>query len=238
MPLFCIRFFRHTLLVTMGLLTLPTTGLSEAPYPPQDRLQLRTAALAYLRLQSSLPKDSRIDIQALDDRLRLSQCEQLHFVPPVQPLQGNIRLKAECRAPENWSVLLNVNIQRPVNYFVLRSDLDGSRPLREEDLQAMQQFSTHPLPGLSDDLQQIIGLRLNHALKAGSPIRIHDLSSEPALSRGQTVKLVSLGRGFQISSEGLLLRNSFDGQNTQVQLASRRVLSGIAHKGGIVEIRP
>ena len=217
-------------------MSLTHTGLAIEPSLPLDKAHLQQAALEYLRAQPHLSQDSRIDIKPIAETLPLSHCEQLRFTSPVYPLQGALKLKVECETPEVWSLWLNVNIQRPIRYFVLRDNLDSSRALQREDLILMEQYTSHAIPGLIDDAERIIGLRLNHALKAGSPVRLHDLGSEPALSRGQTVKLISQGKGFQISTEGRLLRNSFEGQNTQVQLASRQIVNGIAHKGGVVEI--
>jgi flagella basal body P-ring formation protein FlgA len=63
-----------------------------------------------------------------------------------------------------------------------------------------------------------------------------DLHPEPSLTRGQTVKIIGIGSGFQITRTGQLLANANPGQKTQVRTASKQIITGIARSGGIVEV--
>jgi flagella basal body P-ring formation protein FlgA len=54
--------------------------------------------------------------------------------------------------------------------------------------------------------------------------------------QGQTVKTVSRGAGFSVSSEGRALHNAQEGQIVQVRTPSGQTVSGIARSGGIVEM--
>ena len=54
--------------------------------------------------------------------------------------------------------------------------------------------------------------------------------------QGQSVKLVSQGPGFKVSSDGRAINNALEGQIAQVRSASGQVISGVARAGGIIEV--
>ena len=205
--------------------------------PIQDHHALKNATLEFVHKLPTMKPEYQIQVADLDTQLNLTACTQLSFAKPSSALEGNIRVRAECAAPEKWSLFLTVSILKPIKYFILTQSLDSNKILGPEDLSTIEEYRTHPAAGLADDLNRIVGLKLNHALKAGSAIRYSDLSSEPALSRGQKVKIIAEGKGYLLSQEGLLLHNTYEGQTARVQLSSKRIISGIAHKGGIVEVR-
>lgn len=203
----------------------------------QDHQQLNQLAVQFLKKLPTFKSDVQIEINSIDDSLVLTACDDLDFATPSKYLEGNFRLKVQCQNPDKWSVFLGVKVLQPVKYYVLNRSVDSSHPINSEDLQEVVEYHSHTNPSLCDEKNQILGLKLIHALKAGSAIRFSDLGSEPALSRGQTVTVISKGKGFEISRAGRLLSNSFEGQTTKVQVASRQIISGIARKGGIIEVR-
>lgn len=202
----------------------------------QDPAALKLAAYAFVQQLPGIPTDAKIEIKVADTANQLANCPEPQFSATSKTLSGNIRILARCQAPEKWSLFLTVSIYQPSRYFVLRSAADGQRVLAAEDIHLIEEYTLNPQPSLIADSDRIIGLRPVHALKAGSALRYSDLSSEPALTRGQKVKLVAKGKGFQISQEAQLLNNSFDGQITRVQTGGRKIMTGVARSGGIVEI--
>ena len=57
-----------------------------------------------------------------------------------------------------------------------------------------------------------------------------------ALQQGQTVRTVTKGPGFSVSSEAKALANAVDGQVVQVKATNGQTLSGVARTGGVVEV--
>ena len=232
----CLQTLHRLLVVILG-----SFGWSQPVFAAeipawQDNHALQTATLDYVQHLPSIKPEFRVEVADLDSKLQLTACDKIAFSTPSPIFEGNFRVKAECRAPEKWSVFLTATVLKPSKYFVLNHSLDGSKPLSAEDITAMDEYRAHPVPGLADDINRILGLRLSHAIKGGSVIRYSDLSSEPALTRGQKVKVLAKGKGFEINQEGLLLSSTYEGQTTRVQLSSKRIISGIAHSGGIVEV--
>lgn len=86
------------------------------------------------------------------------------------------------------------------------------------------------------DPAQAIGKTLKSGLGAGQPLRSDQLTAPLAIQPGQSVRLVSHGDGFSVTSEGKALTGALDGQVVQVRAASGQTVSGIARAGGIVEV--
>jgi flagella basal body P-ring formation protein FlgA len=56
------------------------------------------------------------------------------------------------------------------------------------------------------------------------------------VQQGQSVRVVSSGPGFRVSTEARALNNASEGQIAQARTASGQVVSGIAKAGGVVEV--
>ena len=96
-------------------------------------------------------------------------------------------------------------------------------------------LSTLPTNILTDQAQAI-GKTVKNSFAAGLPLRSDLLIAPWAVQQGQSVKTVSNGPGFSVSSEGKALNNAVDGQVVQVRTASGQTVSGIARMGGVVEV--
>jgi flagella basal body P-ring formation protein FlgA len=75
------------------------------------------------------------------------------------------------------------------------------------------------------------------ALPAGATLRPDMLRAPFAVAQGQSVKLLFLGEGFRVSSEGRSLSNASIGQPAQVRTASGKVVKGTVQAPGVVEVR-
>ncbi len=86
------------------------------------------------------------------------------------------------------------------------------------------------------DAEQALGKTVKIGIAAGQPLRSDQLIAPWAVQVGQTVRTVSRGEGFSVSSEGKALNNAVEGQTVQVRASSGQIVSGIARTGGIVEV--
>jgi flagella basal body P-ring formation protein FlgA len=91
-------------------------------------------------------------------------------------------------------------------------------------------------PGIVMDQSQAIGRTATISLAVGTPLRQDILRNAPAVQQGQTVRLVSGGAGFRVSTEGHALNSGGDGQMIQARTPSGHTVSGVARLGGIVEV--
>ena len=230
---------KHMLMLFRGIMLLVlATPVSHADNASLTTLKtIESAAHSFVSHLPSIDATDKIEVAEIDPKLQLTLCNDLAFSTQTHVVSGNFRIKAECRAPEKWSIFLSVTIFKPSQYWVLKQSLDSNKTLDAQDLQSVTEYRINPIPGRAKDLSHILGLRLSHAMKAGSVVRYADLSSEPALSRGQRVKVLAIGKGYEIHQEGVLLGNTYDGEIARVQINSKRIISGTARTGGIVEAK-
>jgi len=74
-------------------------------------------------------------------------------------------------------------------------------------------------------------------MSAGAILR-QDLSELPLLVRqGQTVRIISAGNGFTISTDGLAQNNATQGQLVQAKVSSGQLISGITNANGQIEVQ-
>jgi flagella basal body P-ring formation protein FlgA len=91
-------------------------------------------------------------------------------------------------------------------------------------------------PGIITDQFQAVGRTASISLPMGTPLRQDALRSQVAVQQGQTVRLVSGGAGFRVSTEARALNNAGEGQMIQARTPSGQMVSGVAKMGGIVEV--
>jgi len=65
---------------------------------------------------------------------------------------------------------------------------------------------------------------------------LNSLRAVPAVGQGDAVKLVGLGSGFSISTDGIAMATAAAGESVRVRVESGRTVSGVARRGRIVEV--
>jgi flagella basal body P-ring formation protein FlgA len=203
----------------------------------QDLLQLHEQATDYLKQSVKSTVDTQITVKPLDSHIQLTACAAVDFFfPPNAQQRGNIRLGARCSSPKNWSIFLSASILEAKHFFTVNNALEKGHILKLEDLTPNTKYSQYSPVGLIDNPLLIVGRTLSRALTAGSSLRNQDLLPDYSVLRGQAVKIISTGLGFQISSQGQALDNANAGQAVKVRTLKKQIINGIARSNGIVEI--
>jgi len=84
--------------------------------------------------------------------------------------------------------------------------------------------------------EQLADRICTRSLEVGQAIPLNCLRTVPAIGQGDPVKLVGVGSGFSISTDGIALATVAAGELVRVRTDSGRTLSGIARKGRVVEV--
>jgi flagella basal body P-ring formation protein FlgA len=149
---------------------------------------------------------------------------------------GNTYVSISCRGG-GWTLRVPVKIQVVADYLVSSRPLTAGQTLTEDDV-GRQSGELSVLPtGILMDKEQAIGRVASISLPAGRPLRSDMLRQPVVVQQGQSVRVVTVGNGFQVSSEGRALGNATIGQVAQVRLNSGQILSGVARPDGSVEIK-
>ncbi len=223
------------MLARLLLLALALT-LSPSLFSAEADLVLDTAE-RYLRLQTQgLPGKVTITMGKLDAR-RLPACTALEaFSPPGTRLSGRTHVGVRCLGPNIWSVLVPAQIAVTGNYVTTTRPLAAGQALQAGDLTTLSGDISSLPTGVITDPANAIGKTLRNSLGAGQPLRSDQLLAPLVIRQGQTVRVISKGPGFAVSSEGKAINNAAAGQIAQIRMNTGQTVSGIAQADGSVEI--
>ncbi|HEX6733243.1 MAG TPA: flagellar basal body P-ring formation chaperone FlgA [Azonexus sp.] len=191
----------------------------------------------YVRLQTKgLPGQVKITMGRLEvDRLPPCSAHEA-YTPPGSRLHGRTHIGVRCLGPNVWSVLVPVQIAVTGNYVVTTRPLGAGQSIQEGDVAVLSgDLSTLPT-GIVGATADAVGKTLRNSLAAGQPLRSDQLVAPLVVRQGQSVRVISRGAGFAVSSEGRALTNAAEGQVVQVRMNSGQTVSGIAQADGTIEV--
>ena len=208
------------------------------PLPSYAQSPLYSVLGDYLRTQTKgLPGKVTFSIGQLDTRTQLAACESFEpFLPAGSRLWGKSTVGVRCLGPANWTVYIPVQVNVSGNYLISARTMPAGYVLGAADIVTRSgDLSTLPASTITDQAQAI-GKTIKMGISAVQPLRSNQLITPWAVQQGQSVRTISNGAGFSVSSEGVALNNAVVGQMVQVRTPSGQTVSGIARPGGTVEV--
>jgi len=218
--------------------SLAVLFLLAPPLSLQAQESLTATLDHYLRIQTQgLPGQASYSIGQIDSRTELRPCNAFEpFLPTGSRLWGKSTVGVRCLAPAAWTVYIPVQVKISGSYLIAARQVTAGQVLVAEDIVIRSgDLSSFPA-NIVTEQAQALGKTAKNRIAAGQPLRSDFLIAPWAVQQGQSVKLVSKGSGFSVSSEGKALNNAADGQVAQVRTSSGQTLSGIARAGGMVEV--
>jgi len=199
---------------------------------------IQQAVEQFLQIQTAgLPGQVQIKIGPIDPRLNVAECSALDpFIPSGSRLWGKTTVGIRCLAPSKWTIYISTSVHVLADYFVTVAPLAQGQSIHLKDITKNNGDITSLPPGVITDASQAIGRIASVSIPSGAPLRQDALRTQQAILQGQTVKLISTGPGFRVSSEARALNNASEGQVTQVRTSSGQLISGVAKAGGILEV--
>jgi flagella basal body P-ring formation protein FlgA len=204
----------------------------------QDLAALRTVVEQFLQTQTAgLPGQVTAKAGAIDPRMSLAACPAPEaFLQPGARAWGKTTVGVRCTAPTAWTVYIQAQVSVLADYVTAAVPLAQGQPVELGQLAVMKGDIAAMPNGIVTDPAQAIGRTPTVSLAAGTPLRLDTLKSKPVVQQGQSVRLVSNGNGFSVSSEARAIGNAAEGQVVQVRTSSGAVVSGTARAGGMVEV--
>lgn len=220
-------------LILMALLLFGST-----PARAADSSMIRKAVDEFLKTQiKGLPGTASYSIGTINAEKLADACEgyDVSMGNSARPW-GRVQVLVRCRGG-TWSLWVPVQIRVLAEFMVAARPVNAGQTLSDADVRA-QLGELSDLPnGVLMDKGQAIGRTAIAPLAAGRPLRADMLRQPVVVQQGQSVKIVGIGSGFQVTNEGRALTNAVVGQVTQVRLNSGQILSGIVRADGAIEIR-
>lgn len=222
----------------LAALLASAVATAQVPTQRQDPALMRQSAEQFLKIQTAgLPGTVNVTVGQIDARTSLPACAALEaFMPNGSRVWGKTTVGIRCTTPSPWTVYISATVQIMAEYLVTAAPLAQGQLIGPNDIAKVKGDLTMLPSGIITDPAQAIGRTLASSLRTGSPLRNDILRSQQAVQQGQTVRVVSAGPGFRVSTEAKALNNATDGQVAQARTTSGQVVSGVAKTGGVVEV--
>jgi flagella basal body P-ring formation protein FlgA len=127
-------------------------------------------------------------------------------------------------------------VQVQGEYLAATVPLAQGQTIGPNDIAKVRGDLTALPPGIITEPSQAVGYTVARTVAVGAPLRQDALRSQQAVAQGQTVRLVSSGPGFKVTTDGRALANGIEGQTIQVRAPNGQTVSGVARLGGLVEV--
>jgi flagella basal body P-ring formation protein FlgA len=222
----------------LAALAPPCALAQQAGAARQDLAVLRSTVEQFLQAQASgLPGQVTVKAGAIDPRMSLAACPAPEaFLQPGARAWGKTTVGVRCTAPAAWTVYIQAQVSVQADYVTAAVPLAQGQPVELGQLAVMKGDIASMPNGIITDPAQAVGRTPVVSLAAGTPLRLDTLKSRPVVQQGQSVRLVSNGNGFSVSSEARAIGNAAEGQVVQVRTPAGAVVSGTARAGGLVEV--
>jgi flagella basal body P-ring formation protein FlgA len=216
------------LLSALLLITLCPAALAA------DSAAIRQAVEEFLRGQvKDLPGNPTPVIGKIDAERLAGSCEGLTVSMNGPRRWGATQVVVACRGGTQ-RLFVQVDIPVVAEYMVAARAVGAGQKLTDADVGG--QVGRLPNDVLLDR-SQVVGRIAKNSLAPGTPLRADMFRQAWVVQQGQMVKIVVVGRGFEVTKEGRALHNAAVGQDTQVRVDSATTVTGVARADGAVEVR-
>jgi flagellar basal body P-ring formation protein FlgA len=227
--------------VLSTVLVVGAASAAEGDTTPVDApLAQQVQQLALAAGQRATGGQARVEVAVgqLDPRLRLAPCERIEpYLPAGSPAWGKTRVGLRClQGASRWNVFLPVTVKVFGRALVAAGPLPAGSTLAAADLREAE-VDLAAAPGMAFTRSAAaVGRTLARPLAAGDTLRQTDLKARQYFAAGDTVQVLAVGPGYQVSSAGQALSPGLEGQAVRVRTESGRIVSGQAVAEHRVEI--
>jgi len=183
----------------------------------------------------------RVDVtfNTLHANLTAAPCANLEpYVPVGAKLWGRAHIALRCEDTKvRWKVYLPIEVRVLMPVLTAARALSAGQVIEADDFLIRSVDITREPNGVLTDPAQLEARITNRPVLAGTALRADMLKIRPVIASGDTVKIVYVGGGFTIASEGRALASAGNGQSIRVQLDSGKIIVGMVRGGPIVELR-
>lgn len=213
-------------------LASPAHAQDEPAYAPDAALlqQVETMARSGASAATANEKKAvRVEVKVgkLDPRLRLAPCARIEpYLPPGLPAWGQTRMGLRCtQGSKLWNVSLPITVSVFTQATVARGNLAIGTVLDASQLALAEVDIAAERGAAVSDPALVVGRVLGRNLMAGATLRQTDLKARQFFAAGETVRVVALGPGWQVVTEGQAVNAGIEGQTARVRTESGRILN-------------
>jgi flagellar basal body P-ring formation protein FlgA len=204
----------------------------------QDGESIRRTAQTFLEQQAvGLPGKVTVTVSPAFAR-GLAACTTLvPFMPPGARMWGRTTVGVRCAGARPWTLYLQARISLEATYYLAARQIEPGAVITPADLTTREGDLANLPRTIVTDASQAVGAVALARITAGLPLRQDMLRSATSVTIGQTVRVIAVGAGFTISSEGSVMNNAAPGQQVRVKTPGGQIISGVVKDGSTVEIQ-
>jgi flagella basal body P-ring formation protein FlgA len=215
--------------------------VSDSPLSDALRAEVqRMAHAAALTLWGERTPQPRVEVVvgALPAHLKLAPCAQVQpYLPSGSRPLGRSRIGLRCeQGAAHWNVSLPVTVRLWAPSLVASGALPTGTVLEARHLATAEVDLAERADPAIGSSAAAIGRTLQRSLAAGDPVRQADLKTRQLFATGDTVRIVAVGAGYAVSSEGQAMGPGLEGQNARVRTDSGRIITGVVTAERRVEL--
>lgn len=228
-----VNALRLLFLLGLGLLAGPWAHAQTPAAPVLDKaLTRQLEQLAAQGARAGAPPNARVEIELgeLSPSLHLAPCQKVEpYFANGHRMWGRTRIGMRCiQGPTRWNVTLPLTVQVFGRALVVNSPLPGGTVLTQADLREAEIDMAAEGGAVFTQPELVVGRTLVRALSAGEAVRSNLLKQRQWFAAGDTVKVVAIGQGYAVESEGKAQGPGKEGEEVRVVFASGRVVTGRA----------
>lgn len=166
----------------------------------------------------------------------LPPCDALEpFLPSGSRLWGRVSVGVRCNAGQAWTRYVQAYIAVIATYQVATRQIEAGQALSPADTAAREADLTTLPASVIVDSTQLGGMVALNRISLGAPIRRESLRGMSIVQQGQTIKVVTRGQGFVVSTEGKAMASAATGALIQVKIQGGQLISGNVRPDGSIE---
>ncbi len=207
----------------------------------QAHSEIEQAVRDYVESQLNTPvnSNSEITLDRLNNRLKLSQCEEpleIFSLNPFNPT-GRNNIGVRCHAPRFWKVFIPVTITFYSTVVVANRPLHRGTTLTADDLRLDRRQIANHLGGYFTSIEEVIGRDVRRSIRMGNIVQQNATDAEKVIKKGEQITLRSGNSRFSVVTSGKALSNGALGDIIRVKNSkSERIVEGTVVAPGVVKI--
>lgn len=225
----------------VSAMLLPAAARSEGLAEVQDVARTWAAeAVKGVRVNQETATGLRVEVAVgtLDPRLKLAACGNMEpYLAPGARLWGKSRVSVRCvDGITRWNVSVPVTVAAWGKAWVVRGQIPAGAILGAQDFVEAEVNWAEESSAVLRDRSLWVGFSATRPLTTGQTLRADMVRPAQVFQAGSQVKVVAMGAGFQIASDGQALTAGVVGQAVRVRMDSGKVALGTVLDGKTVKI--
>ncbi len=199
---------------------------------------LEYAVEEYLQ-RSNIQGRSEIQVNRLDPRLRLAECDKeltTSLESPAQPL-GRVTVRIRCDGSSPWTVFVPAQVKLYREVVVVTRPLRRGAPIGPQDVSVAERDVGTLSQGFLSDPEQVVGQKTTRALVPDQVLAPLHLQQAEVVSKGDQVVISAASSAINVRMPGEALSNGALGEQIRVRnLSSGRVVKARVKGPGQVQV--